>query len=62
MDNYNDKGLIEYVAIQLRNKEGDISPKHEQKSNALIFADQKSKINFKKPKFKVEKTKEGIKH
>ena len=63
MDNYNDKSLMEKVAIATeKSRKRHLERNEYKKSDFVLLTNWISKINIKKPYFKREKPKKGTKH
>ena len=63
MDNYNDKSLMEKVAIATeKSRKRHLERNEYKESDVVLLTNWISKINIKKPYFKREKPKKGTKH
>ena len=63
MDNYNDKSLLEKMAIATEKSRKRYFKRNEYKEgDVVLLTNWISKINIKKPYFKWEKSKKGTKH
>ena len=63
MDNYNDKSLMEKVAIATeKSRKRHLKWNEYKESDVVLLTNWISKINIKKPYFKREKSKKGTKH